>query len=598
MLADNAHLPLDQKTHLKSKFSEKYQSLCAALEQSALTEEPVDFLLEGIDIKELRQLDDKIVDYLQPFTQNASCNNWLSKHITVLSNRYQERYPNTLTDKVCALLITAIAWAINQAVAFVKEHDNPKIRQSDLPFDLKEILKANQLNSMDINAKIQILLALNEPLGSISIKYENSFGMPLDIARQNHLVSFEPLKFCSAYPADIMKSFTSWKEMNQLVEKHPVFLERLSNTEVTANLLQLSESDLDQTRSFVKKYLTAFIESYGFDLSHYHTFYLSKRRTPTEIFTFLEKVLNRQDDCIPVILSLPNKHDNDAFKAHALLLIKTAAAYRAIWSLYEAHRDSEKAPYRYHDVFEILIDRDENFDFNSFRQLALNNEQIAFQLMQVKSKRLQKFLEYKPEMVREIFKKHPQIIDYISGNVLKAVFAQQENLISLIPTDSDYALKALFAINTPSSMEKAKQQIRAFSVEKKRCITSLFQEFNHAFIIRFLKASFNKDELKSVFTAENLCGVNHEFQIKPLNTKFSRASFPWKWLIFYWSISLRKLIFLLMTFQLTSHSNISLKTVCAYFMSLNASPLKRYFQNMLIKFLVRIFILTGHGNAS
>jgi hypothetical protein len=522
LLANTKHLSPDQETHFKNKFSEiDYRSLCAALEQFIPTETPVDFVLEAIEIKDPSHFDEKIVNYLfisqQSFTQNASYNNWLSKHVTILSKCYEGRRPDALTDKAHALLITAIVWGINQAVTFANEHHNPKILRKDLPFDLTQISEASNLGSLDVNAKIQILLSLNEPLNNCSIKYERSFGM-------GH---FNELKFCSNYPADIMKRFTSWEVMNGLVDKHPVFLNHLSNAEAVANLLKQFESDPEQARDFVKKHLAAFIKEYGSDFSIFGSAYLSGKKTATEKFIFLQLVLSQQDDCIPEILSLPDHRDYEA-KAFSLLLIKTLAAYRAVWGLlYAEYRDSEKTPYHYYDVLAILIDRDEHFDFNSFCQLALNNVQIAFQFMQVKSERLQKYLEYKPEMVREIFKKHPQIISYIRGSILKAAFAQQENLIGLIPADSDpdYALQTLLAINTPSSIEKAKEQIRYFSVEKTPfSIIYLFREFNHDFIIHFLNESFSKEELKSVLTAEHLHRFSHEFQIKPLNTIALRAT--------------------------------------------------------------------------
>jgi len=515
LLADSAHLP-EQNTHLKNKFTETdYQLLCAALEQSVCTDAPVDFLLEGIEIKLPGQLDEKFVDYLisqQSSAQNTQYSTWLSKHISILSKRYGggDSYV-VLTEKDRILLSIAIAWGINQAIIFVKEHENIQILQSDLPFNLNEIFEVSRLNSLDVQAKTQILLALNEPLSSVEIKCESNFFRTLQ--NTNHPIYFDRLDFCSSYPADIMKSFTSWEVLNKLVEKHPVFLKHLSEEEVVANFLKLSESDPEQTRGFAKKHLAAFIKHYGSNLSTYHKVYLSGGRKPEETFTFLEKVLNQQEDCIPVILGLPNNRDYiDEIKANALLLIKTAAAYRAICTMYAEYRDSEEVPLGYYDVLAILIDRDENFNFDDFCQLAINNEEIARQFMQIDSKRLRKFLEYQPKKVRELFKKHPKLIYWIKGDILKAAFAQQDDFIGLIPVNSYFqALQALLAIDTPTSMKKAKEHIRSFTLEQKLSIVALFRTFNHAFIIGFLKESFSNDELKSVFTGGHLDSFFHEY---------------------------------------------------------------------------------------
>jgi len=194
-------------------------------------------------------------------------------------------------------------------------------------------------------------------------------------------------------------------------------------------------------------------------------------------------------------LNLPETRDFKG-KAIALTLVQTPAANRAIWDLY-------KSPYRSKDIvfnLDTLIDNDENFKFEEFYQLALSDEGIAYKFMQVESQRFQYYLEYKPEMVRELFKKYPGIIIFMKPCVLSAIFANQENLIEHILSDDYSAISALLAINTALANEKAKERVRAFNVESiPDCINNLFQKFNHAHIIQFVNNSFCKDELQSMY---------------------------------------------------------------------------------------------------
>ena len=516
LLETNPFSPTSTKSIFQNEITDKqFQSLSANLEIFILTKSPGDFLLEEIEIKEPSALNEKIINYLFKsrirFNKDTGYNNWLSKNCSLLSIKSCESWKlnEQFTDKYQKLLTSSIVWGINQAHAFSKQNgDSKKIRINDLPFDLKEISDACCQESMNTSEKIQILLGLEVSLSSTRLELERDFGTPVSINFESPHVYYEHLDLCNKYPASIVENFQSWDDMNMLVEKHPIFLEHnyFSNDSAIKNMSVLFLSDPKQTQFFVIKYIDHFLRMYGSDLCIYADVYFSGKREPSASFIFLQQVLNQLDDAIFAILNSSETWDFNG-KTLALSLIQTPAANRAIWSLYKLPNRPKNIVFN----LDRLIDCDENFEFEEFYQLALNDSDIAYKFMQIKSQRFRYYLEYKPEMARELFKKYPGIISYMKGNVLNAVFANQENLVDFIPSDYYLAIPALLTIDTQLARAKAKEKIREIRTLKIQTIPSyinhLFQEFNHTHIIQFVNESFSKSELQSIYMGKDCDAV-------------------------------------------------------------------------------------------
>jgi len=486
-----------------------------------------DFLLEKSPIgkKNLCSITEYLIEHYKALSKQEKYRSWEADNIihlfpndNTLSIKYrfnQIVIGNPFIDKKdTRFLVSAIIWDLNRREIYknrpIKKINNTiHINMSEYKtiddFFLEKIIKYKGLTYSN---KVQILLESTNP--EIEIYSTNPRSIKAIIIKQ----CFQ----------DILLELTSWQIIDHILKTHPqleqymiVFFAQDPDNKhsdiqifditlfpkVIDNLLALLKREPNETIEFVKKYPRLF-----FNLEWE---YKNK---------FINTLLKEENDLIDIITKLPyigenfQKEKQFQRKLDYLFEIGTHNAYNEIWALFEniVLTSSDINISLSTDRLKKLVDQNQAFNFEKLHDIALTNEEVAWQFINLlSSEKLSQIVENNPSLVRDILIKYPDkiynlcnLIDLSSPPksyklIFKTIFDQQDIFIDLIKKPHEYVLYSCFillAINTPLSRNIARNKIRQNLKDIKLDELSLL--FDGSFLLDILNQSLTRSEKKQL----------------------------------------------------------------------------------------------------